>query len=172
MRRSLLHRRSKPRKARSPGRRSRGRMRYRQGFDPPDAGEALKRWVKMYAHRGFRGASLSHRARDAGEPAPRGDYARVTKLKIVTRGCGAVGAPAFRAPSFFRGPVWNANGRRRTRAPVKNTGDGARLLGCLKIESVMQAFPLMPAPAGIQCWVPAFAGTSGKRINAAPQSSR
>ena len=59
--------------------------------------------------------AYKHRARDAGEPAPRGDFACASKLTTCTglrgtqsrlrnpRRLDCAGAPAFRAPSFFGG---------------------------------------------------------------------
>ena len=43
-----------------------------------------------------------------------------------------------------------------------NDGGGARLRLSAKFHCVLLIrIPLIPAQAGIQCWVPAFAGTSG-----------
>jgi hypothetical protein len=66
--------------------------------------KAPQRWIgfpcvrgslKRFVHRGPCGANLKHRARDAGKPAHRGDYACASKLTLRTglRGAWRPGVP-------------------------------------------------------------------------------
>ncbi len=105
---------------------------------------------------------MKHRARDA---LGFGGLAALQELdkprcREASRPVGPSGPLASRAPSFLlaRRQLLHPDG---VPGAAKKQGDDACLgFGCLKIKSVQP--PLIPAQAGIQHWVPACAGTSGR----------
>ncbi len=110
----------------------------------------------------MRSKPMKHRARDA---LGFGGLAALQELdkprcREASRPVGPSGPLASRAPSFVlaRRQLLHPDG---VPGAAKKQGDDACLgFGCLKIELVQP--PLIPAQAGIQHWVPACAGTSGR----------
>jgi hypothetical protein len=145
-------RRPKPRNARAPGRWPLGWTEGEPGFALPFAvapGSSAvsraspQRWITMSVHRGFRGASLKHRVRNAGVPAEsrftttcRG-IARCHGARVRFRFGGTAG------PGVPRAPQGGGRRRRRGRIPRrhKNRERGAMLRRLFDNRDAHNSFP-------------------------------
>ena len=109
----------------------------RQALSRPVAVDKARKAGKL-VHRGPRGASLKHRARDAGEPGTSWWLPLCTPVTLcVHRLRGALGFPAFRAPSDFRGETVAKLGRtKRAARIISHARMISHVWGALRISGV------------------------------------